>query len=235
MRRPVIGITTYGRDEDNRFRLPCAYVDAVRRAGGFAVLIPPGDAAGDELFGLVDGVILAGGGDLDPASYGGRPHEMVYSVDPQRDRTELELARRLADSRVPTLAICRGHQVVNVALGGTLHEHLPDVVGDAVLHRLPPREPTEHRVSIVRESRLASLLGETSFVAASWHHQAVDKVAAPLAVVAHAPDGTIEACEMPAHPWLFSVQWHPELSAHTSATQQRLFDALVEACRRGVA
>jgi putative glutamine amidotransferase len=147
----------------------------------------------------------------------------------------LALARRLAGSDVPTLGICRGHQIVNVALGGTLHQHLPDVVGDRVLHRLPPREATEHPIVVAGESRLASILGETSFTAASWHHQAVHNTAKSLTVVAQAPDGTIEACELRSHPWLFSVQWHPELTAHTSPTQQRLFDALVEACRRKLA
>lgn len=231
MQRPVIGITTYGRDEDNRFRLPCLYVDCVRRAGGLALLIPPGDEPSDELFALLDGVILAGGGDLDPAHYGGLPHETIYSVDAERDQSELALARRLVASSVPTLGICRGHQVINVALGGTLHPHLPDIVADRVQHRLPPREPTEHAVTVAEESRLASLLGETTFIAASWHHQAIRDLASGLLPVAEAPDGTIEACEMQSHPWLFTVQWHPELTAHASPTQQRLFEALVEACR----
>jgi putative glutamine amidotransferase len=232
MRRPLIGITTYGRDGDNRFRLPCLYVDAVRRAGGAVMLIPPGDEPWSEVFSVLDGVILAGGGDLDPAHYGGEPHETIYSVDPERDRTELDLARRLLAGALPTLAICRGHQVVNVSLGGTLIEHLPDVVGETIPHRLPPREPTEHEVAVEPQSRLAGLLGETRFNAASWHHQAIRDVGRGLAVVAQAPDGTIEACEFPAHPWFFTVQWHPELTAHTSPTQQRLFDALVEACRK---
>jgi putative glutamine amidotransferase len=234
MRRPIIGITTYGRDEDNRFRLPCVYVDAVRRAGGVAVLIPPGQDPAEEIFSVVDGVILAGGGDIDPALYGGRKHETIYSVDVERDKSELELARQLASSSVPTLGICRGHQVINVALGGTLYEHLPEVVGDRVVHRLPPREPTQHPIAVVEESRMASLLGENSFAAASWHHQAIHKLAEGLSAVARAPDGTIEGCEMQSHPWFFSVQWHPELTAHASPTQQRLFDGLVEACRQRV-
>ena len=232
MRRPVIGITTYGRDEDNRFRLPCLYVDAVRRAGGVVVLIPPDGEPAEEIFTFIDGMILAGGGDIDPALYGGHPHETIYSVDAERDKSEMALARRLAVSAMPTLGICRGHQVINVALGGTLHEHLPDVVGDKILHRLPPREATTHPIVVVPDSRIAAVLGENSFDAPSWHHQAIRKVAPGLVAVAQAPDGTIEACEMPAHPWLFSVQWHPELTAHASPTQQRLFDALVEACRK---
>jgi putative glutamine amidotransferase len=231
MPRPIIGITTYGRDEDGRFRLPAVYVDAVRRAGGIAVMIPPGDDPWDELFDLIDGLILAGGGDLEPSLYGGSKHEAIYGVDSERDRSELALARRVAASELPTLGICRGHQLVNVALGGTLYEHLPDVVGDAVVHRLPPREPSEHAITIDGKSRLANILGQEQFAAPSWHHQAIREAAQGLVPVARAPDGTIEGCELKTHPWLFTVQWHPELTAHTSATQQRLFDALVEACR----
>ncbi len=235
MRRPIIGITTYGRDEDGRFRLPAVYVDAVRRAGGIAVMIPPGDDPWDELFELIDGLIFAGGGDVEPTLYGGHPHEAIYGVDSERDRSELALARRVATSELPTLGICRGHQLVNVALGGTLHEHLPDVVGDAVVHRLPPREPTEHPIVVDAKSRLAGILGEQQFAASSWHHQAIREPAQGLVAVARAPDGTIEGCELKSHPWLFTVQWHPELTAHASATQQRLFDGLVEACRQRIA
>jgi putative glutamine amidotransferase len=231
MRRPIIGITTYGRDEDNRFRLPCLYVDAVRRAGGVVVLIPPGEEPGEEIFSVVDGVILAGGGDVDPALYGGHKHETIYSVDAERDKTEMSLVHHLVESRVPTLGICRGHQVINVALGGTLYEHLPEVVGEEVVHRLPPREPSAHPIVVSAESRMASLLGENAFDATSWHHQAVRKLGDGLTAVAQAPDGTIEGCELPSHPWFFSVQWHPELTAHASPTQQRLFDSLVDACR----
>jgi putative glutamine amidotransferase len=231
MRRPIIGITTYGRDEDGRFRLPALYVDAVRRAGGIAILIPPGDDPWEELFDMLDGLILAGGGDVEPSLYGGSKHEAIYGVDSERDRSELALARRVAASELPTLGICRGHQLLNVALGGTLHEHLPDVVGDAVVHRLPPREPTEHPIMVDAKSRLAGILGESEFPASSWHHQAIRDAAQGLVPVARAPDGTIEGCELKTHPWLFTVQWHPELTAHASTTQQRLFDGLVEACR----
>src|ERR1700722_7762268 len=158
MRRPVIGIPTYGRDEDSRFRLPCLYVDAVHRAGGAAILIPPGREHEQDFLSIIDGVILAGGGDIDPALYGGTKHETIYSVDAERDQSEMALARHLAGSSVPTLGICRGHQVINVALGGSLHEHLPEVVGDRVIHRLPPREATQHTIAVAEGSRLASLL-----------------------------------------------------------------------------
>jgi putative glutamine amidotransferase len=229
--RPLIGITTYARDEGGRFHLPGHYVDCVRRAGGAAVLLPPGETEFQSILRALDGVILAGGGDLAPELYGGRHHETIYSVDPERDQYEIDLAVRLVRAGLPTLGICRGMQVLNVALGGTLIEHLPDAVGEAVLHRLPPRVPTTHAVTLERGSKLADILGTAECVPSSWHHQAVREPARGLAVVARAPDGAIEAVEMPSHPWLFGVQWHPELTAAADGVQQRLFDALVEAAR----
>ena len=229
MRQPIIGITTYGRDETNRFTLPAEYVDSIRRAGGTPVLLPPGESDCDRWLGLMDGLVLAGGGDIDPAAYGGRRHETVYMVDSERDASELALARKVLDNGVPTLGICRGVQIVNVALGGTLHEHLPDAVGDTVAHRSPSRDPTPHRVDLTEGSGLAAILGTLSFSAASWHHQAIRDVAPSLEVVAHAPDGVVEAFEMASHRWFYGVQWHPELTAADDPVQQRLFDALVEA------
>ncbi len=229
--RPVIGITTYGRNEENQFVLPSEYVDAVRRAGGTPVLLPPGETALDDWLAIVDGIILAGGGDLDPAHYDGGGHETVYMVDSERDVGELALTRQILASNHPTLGICRGTQVINVALGGTLHAHLPDVVGESTSHRLPPREPTSHSIEVVADSQTASVFGRTHFEAASWHHQAIDRVGRGLAVVAHAPDGTIEAVEMESHRWLLAVQWHPELTAARDPVQQAVFDALVEVAR----
>lgn len=229
MSPPLIGITTYGQDEESKFGLPRQYVDAVRRAGGMAFLIAPGTLFIPELLAAIDGLMLTGGGDLDPRLYGGRPHESIYMLDSERDATELELATAAIQAELPMLGICRGAQVINVALGGTLHEHLPDVVGDDVDHRLPPREPTEHVVHVQAESLLASIMGEPSFSAASWHHQAIRDVAPGLDVVAHAPDKTVEAVEMKEHPWLIGVQWHPELTAQTDDLQQRLFEAFVTA------
>lgn len=229
----LIGITTYGRDEDNRFPLPGEYVDSVRRAGGVPLLIPPGDVEPAALLSRVDGLLLAGGGDLDPTHYRGRAHATIYMTDAERDSSELDLARAVVEQGFPTLCICRGIQILNVALGGTLYEHLPDVVGDAINHRLPPREPTPHAVSIRSETRLHSIVGEREIVAASWHHQAIRDLAPGLEVSADAADGTIEAVEMEEHPWLLAVQWHPELTAHKDQTQQRLFDAFVHAAKGG--
>ncbi|HUR41861.1 MAG TPA: gamma-glutamyl-gamma-aminobutyrate hydrolase family protein [Verrucomicrobiae bacterium] len=229
--RPLIGITTYGRDEHGRYTLPSDYVAAVERAGALPVLIPPLAGHAEHYLARVDGVVLAGGGDIDPARYGGRAHELIYNVDAGRDALEIALARALVERGVPTLAICRGLQVLNVAHGGTLIEHLPAEVGDAVAHRAPPREPVPHAVSIAPGSMLASLTGATEISPLSWHHQAVRAVARGFTVAARAPDGAIEALERPGHPWLMAVQWHPELTAAREPSQQALFDGLVGAVR----
>lgn len=231
MTSPIIAITTYGRDEEGSFSLPADYIDAVRGAGGVPLLVAPGETRWEELLARVDGWILAGGGDLGPDLHGGPSHETVYMVDSERDRSELELARRLIDQDRPVLGICRGTQVINVVLGGDLHVHLPDVVGESIAHRAPPREPTPHAVSVTAGSKLAGVVKDLEFDAASWHHQAIRGVASALEVVAFAPDGTIEAVEMPSHRWLIAVQWHPELTAKDAPPQQRLFEALVAAAR----
>lgn len=229
--RPLIGITTYGRDERGRYTLPSEYVSAVQRAGGLPLLIPPLPDNAAQYLALVDGLVLAGGGDIDPQRYGGKRPETLYSIDAERDALELALARAVIEQRQPTLAICRGMQIVNVCLGGTLIEHLPDEVGEQVLHRKPPREPTPHPVSLKPGTRLAGIMGATEMSPMSWHHQAIRRMAPGFEAVAHAPDGTIEAAELASHPWLIAVQWHPELSAHQDPAQQRLFDALVAAAK----
>ncbi len=224
--RPLIGITTYAREEGS-FKLPGEYVDSVRRAGGIPLLIAPGEKDIDGVLDSIHGLMLSGGGDLDPGSYGGVDHEMVYMVDGERDAIELELAKRVAVSDLPSLCICRGMQVLNVALGGTLIEHLPDEIGEPVLHRAPPREPIDHSVSVDPDSHLATVLGSTEFTSKSWHHQAIRNLADGFEVVARASDGTIEAMERPDKKELFAVQWHPELDASQAPVHQRLFDELV--------
>ena len=198
-------------------------------------LIPPGEEHGEEILSIVDGVILAGGGDIDPALYGGTKHETIYSVDAERDQSEMALARHLAGSSVPTLGICRGHQVINVALGGSLYEHLPEVVGDRVIHRLAAARsdsaPHRGRRGIADGVTLGRDVVRRRLVASPGDPHARQRPVGRRA----APDGTIEGCEMHSHPWFFSVQWHPELTAHASPTQQRLFDSLVEACRQRIA
>lgn len=229
MALPIIGITTYGRNEENHFTLPAEYIEAIRNAGGLPWPIMHGEPRLREIVEQVDGLILAGGGDLNPHHYGGDDHKTIYMLDDERDQTEIDLANQAMDSGIPTLGICRGTQVINVARGGSLYEHLPDVVGDKISHRVPPRDPTPHAVYVESGSRLAKILGETRFSSSSWHHQGLKNVPDEFEVVAKAPDGVIEAIEMPDHPWLIAVQWHPELTAAEDPIQQRLFDKLVEA------
>ena len=229
MSPPLIGITTYSVDENGSYTLPAEYVDAVRRAAGVPVLIPPGEQELERLVSRLDGLILAGGGDIDPALYGGRQHPSVYMIDAQRDQLETALIQYLLPRQTPVLAICRGVQIVNVALGGTLFEHLPDQFGSSVQHRLPPREPVLHAVHLDEKSALARIMAATEFEAASWHHQALRDVPAEIQIAGYAPDRVIEAIEVPAHPWLFGVQWHPELTAASDPAQQRLFEQLVVA------
>ena len=182
------------------------------------LLLPPGEIDSEEALAWLDGLILTGGG-----------HETIYMVDPERDRSEIKLVLAAKESGLPTLGICRGSQMINVALGGTMIEHLPDVVGESVPHRLPPREPTRHEIKLKPGCRLAKLLSRETFSAPSWHHQAVRRPAPSLEAVAHAPDGTIEGLELSGHPWMIGVQWHPELAAASDPLHQRLFDEFVKA------
>ncbi len=228
---PLIGITTYGRNDYNAYTLPAEYVDAVRRAGGIPVLIPPGEPHTADLIKRLDGLILSGGPDVNPDLYDGLPHKMIYGIDPDRDETEMALAKLVADGDHPTLCICRGAQVMNVALGGTLVEHLPDEVGEAITHRDERSIWAQHSVQVAERSKLANVLQTTQSTVYSWHHQAIRHPAKSLTVVARAEDGTLEAAEKRDHPWLIAVQWHPEASAMNDPVQQRLFDALVEAAR----
>ncbi len=228
---PIIGITTYHRTESGEFTLPGAYVDAIALAGGIPVLLPPHPADSTPLLTALDGLILAGGGDIDPALYGGEAHPSVYLVDAERDTFELALAKAALSANIPTLGICRGMQMLNVATGGDLVTHVPDVYGYLTLHRLDyPRRPVEHTVQVSPDSRLAQLLG-TSAIAptisvVSWHHQAVKAIAPVWTVVAQAKDGLIEAIEHQQHPWLVAVQWHPELSLD-APVHQRFFQGFV--------
>lgn len=232
---PLIGITTYHRNENNFFTLPAQYVDAVRRAGAIPLLLPPGEARLDEILTLVDGVIVSGGGDIDPALYGGPTHDDVYNVNPERDKFEIALLTKLMDKQCPTLCICRGMQMLNVALGGTLIPHLPDVIDGTVTHRADPFGPIPHSVTIDPDSRLAQTMQADTVETTSWHHQGIGQVAPLLKVIARAADGVVEAVEMPGNPYLLAVEWHPELTAAEDPTQQRLFDALVEMTKKALA
>ena len=237
MRRPLVGITCYHREGDDRprFAVPASYVDAVRAGGGQPVLLPPGDEDPAALLGTLDGIVLCGGGDIEPERFGASAdHDAIYSTCSERDAFELALVEECLRRETPTLAICRGMQILNVALGGDLHLHLPDVVGESVPHRDSRERHTRHPVRIDPESRLATLLGASEVTVASWHHQAIDRLGAGLRAVAWAEDGTVEAIEVDAAPAMLAIQWHPELQVgEPDGRQRRLFEQLVQLARRG--
>jgi len=228
-RRPLIGLTTHPPNEEGHYHLSAHYVEAIRRAGGMAVLLPPGDERPEEILARVDGLIFTGGGDVEARLYGAEQHEESYGMSVERDAAEADLIRAAVAGQKPVLCICRGTQILNVALGGTLIQHLPDVVGEETLHRAPPRVPVPHAVQVEAGTLLAETLGTTQCAPDSWHHQAVDQPGQGLRAVAHAPDGTVEALAHESHPWLVAVQWHPELTAAVDATQQAIFDGLTAA------
>ena len=228
MPKPLIGVTSYARSEDDRFIIPAAYLDAVVRSGGVPVAIPP-EYGHDGLMDHLDGLILSGGGDITPSIYNASSNEHVAYVSRSRDAYEIRIAEAALKKSLPTLAICRGEQIVNVAFGGTLHVHLPDHYGNDISHRdFAQKTKTFHSVSIKPDSMLADILGETEIECPSFHHQSVKDIADGFSAVAWSSDGVIEAIENPEYPRLIAVQWHPEYSAAESVVQQRLFDVLID-------
>jgi putative glutamine amidotransferase len=207
------------------------YLESIGRAGALAMVVPPLPCpAIPALLERVDGICLSGGPDLHPDAYGADPHAALGPTEPRLDAFELALARAADERDLPVLAICRGMQVLNVARGGTLHQHLPDVVGEDVTHRQPgnPSRAT-HAVSVAADSRLAAILGRTEADVNSFHHQACDVIGERLVVTARAEDGTVEGVEAVDRRFMVGVQWHAEcLVDHDE--QAALFSAFVEAC-----
>jgi putative glutamine amidotransferase len=234
-RRPVIGITAYVEParwvvwDTEATVLHQRYVDRVVAAGGLPVVLPPVAGSAEELLDRVDGVVLAGGADVDPARYAADPDPRTSPPRASRDEAEIALALAALDRGTPLLGICRGMQVLDVALGGTLRQHLPDSVGHEG-HQPAPGEFGRHPVRVEPASRLAQALGRTSIEVHSYHHQALDLVADRLAEVAWAPDGTVEAVEVADADWALGVLWHPEVDEDPA-----LFAALVDVARDRVA
>ena len=246
MARPLIAVPSYPRVPERRIKgwnadsvgVPVPYVEALRRAGGLEAVVMTEALDADELedsLDRFDGVLLLGGGDLDPSTYGAEhTAEKASGVHEPRDTSELALTRAAIDRGMPVLAICRGHQVLNVALGGTLDPHIPD--RDGVDEHGAPGQPGgahEHDVDIDDGTRLAAAMGTTRARCSCHHHQAVERTGDGLVVTARAGDGIVEATELAdAHgPWVVSVQWHPEDSAPTDPAQQGLFDTFVAQAR----
>jgi putative glutamine amidotransferase len=225
--RPLVGITTdialarFGAWEEESALVPWDYVRAVEQAGGRPLLVPPSDDGLEETLDAIDALILSGGSDLDPEHYGQEAHPETNGIVPERDRSEFALLEAALARDMPVLAVCRGSQVLNVALGGDLVQHLPDVVGDEK-HKHTPGAYADHDVTLEPETRLNLLLGDRAPVK-SHHHQGFGRVGERLRPAARAEDGTVEALEDPSKRFALGVLWHPE-----AGEDMRLFDALVE-------
>jgi len=214
------------------FAVPERYVDAVRRAGGAATLVLPGDRrAPSDLLERFDALLLVGGGDVEPHRFAQDPHPALSGLEPERDALEIELLRAAAALDLPTLCVCRGMQVMNVAFGGTLIQHLPDD-GRFEPHATPSgAHELLHDVEVRGGSRVALAAGAEMLTCCSQHHQGVDRVGEGLVATGWTADGLVEALERDGSGWLVGVQWHPEDTAGSDPAQQGLFDALVERAR----
>lgn len=229
--RPVIGITSYAEEarwgvwEAPAALIPLSYVQAIERAGGRPLLVPPSLEGLEETLDVLDGLLLSGGSDLDPETYGADAHPETNGVRPERDRAELALLEAALARDMPVLAVCRGSQVLNVARGGDLVQHLPEVVGHEG-HKQTPGVFAEHDVDVLPQTKLHDVVGERAPVK-SHHHQGYGQLGEGLREAARAEDGTVEAIEDPSRRFALGVLWHPE-----EGEDAALFEALVEEARR---
>jgi putative glutamine amidotransferase len=214
------------------------YLDAVLRAGGEPLTLSPRELRHDEAVQLLKGfkaLVLMGGADVDPHLYGQHRQPHVYGVNAEQDQFEMALVHAAIELKLPTLAVCRGIQLVNVALGGTLIQHIGDIPG--VIQHAPGKFPAGqdyalHDVEITARTKLSKAVGATKVNVASFHHQGIDVVGKGLKVVARSSDGLVEGLEHTGRDqWLIGVQWHPEDTAATDPHQQNLYDALISVAR----
>lgn len=235
---PIIGITTnQSRNASGQptIMLMQSYVNAVMQSGGVPVLIPSLIAEGgwDALYSRLDGILFSGGGDIGLEFSPGEPHPRIDDVDLARDSMELKMVRAAASDGKPFLGICRGCQVVNVALGGTLYTHIPDQLPNAIDHAYPGtlRTVLVHEVKIEEGTRAAEIFGEPIIKVNSLHHQGLKEIAPSLRNAGYAPDGLVEAIELPAHPFGIAVQWHPEWLTDQEPARN-LFQKFMEAAEK---
>lgn len=240
---PIIGVTATLKEDlepvgqrplGSFIRADLDYVDGVLEAGGTPVVLPPFVEAAGELAGKIDGLVLSGGSDLDPSYYGEEPTPELGVTLPERDAFEMALLGHALERSVPVLGICRGLQVLNVALGGTLYQDLPSQFGTdgLIAHRQQmPKWQWTHEIEVSGGSGTASIMKSTDLRVNSYHHQAIKDLAEPLVAVAYASDGVIEAVESPdlSEHWLLGVQWHAEAMRGASRQQRALFEAHVSA------
>ena len=229
--RPIVGITSYAENarwgvwDAPAALIPLSYVQAVEAAGGRALLVPPCTEGVEETLDALDGLLLSGGADLDPVSYGADAHPETNGVRPERDRAELALLEAALARDMPVLAVCRGSQVLNVARGGDLVQHLPEIVGHEG-HKETPGVFAAHDVDVLPETKLHEVIGEHAPVK-SHHHQGYGRLGEGLREAARAEDGTVEAIEDPSRRFALGVLWHPE-----EGEDAGLFQALVEEAKR---
>ena len=226
--RPLVGITTYAQEaswgvwRQAAALIPLDYVQAVERAGGRPVLIPPSEEGIDETLDALDAIVFSGGADVAPSLYGAEAHPETEEPHAHRDAGEIALMRAALERDVPMLAVCRGVQLLNVARGGDLHQHLPEVVGHEEHKHDPPGRFADHDVSIEPDTRLAEIFGARTTEVKSHHHQGVRELGEGLVVAALAEDGTVEAIEDPRKRFALGVLWHAEAGEDLG-----LFEALV--------
>jgi putative glutamine amidotransferase len=244
---PLIGLTTSevrsadehkptpeGDPPRKDIALGFKYFEAIERAGGIPVIVPPlGPQAIEPLLSRLSGICIAGGPDIDPRSYGAASHPKLGPTEPELDRFELAVTWAARARCIPILAICRGAQMLNVALGGSLHMHLPDDAGDRVEHRRKGSEgpSASHEIRVEPDSVLGRVLGTERTTVNSYHHQATRKLGRGLRAVAHADDGVVEGIELNGPDFVVGVQWHAE--AMDTPEQRALFEGFVDAARRG--
>ena len=239
--RPVIGIPAdFAPAPDTtvshpRWQLNETYVNAVHDAGGLPLILPvlPDDV--DQLIGLLDGVILSGGGDIHPDRFHSPRHPLTDGISEERDDLELRVFNAATERSIPILGICRGLQLINVAMGGTLIQDIPDERPASAQHRQHldglARDDVSHPVELLEGSQLAAIYGSTRIMTNSYHHQAVDDLAEGLIVTGRAEDGTVESVETTGEPFLLAVQWHPETLYRRHTDHALIFAALIEAAR----
>jgi putative glutamine amidotransferase len=230
-KRPLIGITCYvetaawGPWSVPAALVPLSYVRAIEHAGGRAMLLPPSETAVEETLDALDGLLLSGGADIDPALYGAPEHSQTQALRPDRDSAEMLLLEAALGRDLPVLAVCRGMQLFNVARGGELIQHLPDITGNDT-HRETAGQFAEHDVTVIPDSRVGALVGDRGSVR-SHHHQGIATVGKGLREVAWAEDDTVEGIEDPDRSFAIGVLWHPE-----EGEDRKLFEGLVAAARR---
>ena len=233
-KKPLIAVTPMYNAQEEKYVLKSAYMQMLEGLGALPVIMPltTDEAVLDHYLDLCDGLLLSGGADIDPVHYGEVNEGLCGSISPLRDAVELKLCRMAVDRDMPVLGICRGHQVLNVALGGTMYQDLKVQQGTAFEHMVPnPVGGMVHEVAIVPGSPLAELQGAESMMVNSRHHQAIRDVAPGLVVQATAPDGVIEAVYLPGKCFVWGVQWHPESVWSISEENRKIAEAFLRATR----